>query len=62
MDKESLYNGIVALQRTLEADHDDLELMIPDCRRIKALAACYELRDYLANAIAGETVEPDWEC
>lgn len=32
-----------------------------DYRVVKALAACYELQDYLANAIAAEETEPDLE-
>lgn len=50
---KALYDGIVALEHDLEACHDD-PLGRPAYRLVKALAACYELQDYLANQMAAD--------
>lgn len=65
MDLRKLYDDIMELQAALELFHDDPELHIPDYRKIKALAATYELQEYLSNTIAaaeasGE-IEPEEE-
>ncbi len=65
MDLRAVYDAILELQERLVAQHHDAEIGCLDYRAIKALAATYELQDYLANAIAravatGE-LEPDPE-
>lgn len=52
MRLEEIYDSIVALQAELEAHHDDPELCRPDYRKIRALAATYDLQEYLADEIA----------
>ncbi len=59
MDLNGMYDAIMELQAKLEMDHDDPELHIPDYRKVKALAACYELQDYLSNAIAAGELEQE---
>lgn len=49
-----LYEGILDIQEELQAQHHDAEIGCLDYRVIKALAAAYELKDYLAGRIAIE--------
>lgn len=51
MDYEQFYNFVVEEEARLKAMN-----VSSDYRLCKALAACYELQDYLANRI-GEMVE-----
>ena len=59
------YDFIMALQEELAAKHHDAEIGCIDYKAIKALAATYELQDYLANriaqAVATGELEPDPE-
>lgn len=48
MDYEALYDGIMKLQRELRLE---TELSF-DYQEVKALAATYELQEYLAQRIA----------
>ena len=48
MDFAELYEAIVQLQAYLAGQHHDQEVGCLDYRVIKALAATYELQDYLA--------------
>lgn len=52
MDFEELYDAIVKLQGYLAGQHHDPEVGCLDYRVIKALAAAYELQDYLAMELA----------
>ena len=54
-DYRAGYDFIVALQEELAAKHHDAELGDLDYEIVKALAATYELQDYLANRIAQAT-------
>lgn len=47
-----LYEDITKLAQCLETDQSDLILGRPDYRKVKALGACYELQEYLANTLA----------
>ena len=47
MDYEQFYHYVVQESEVLKGDD-----IAGDYRRCKALAACYELMDYLANRIA----------
>lgn len=47
-----LYLGILELQEELSTQHHDAEIGCLDYKVIKALAATYELQDYLAGRIA----------
>jgi len=47
-----LYNDIAELAKRLEVDQKDSTLSRPDYRKVKALGACYELQEYLANMLA----------
>lgn len=47
-----LYDGIQTVQEELTAQHHDAEIGCLDYKVIKALAASYELQDYLAGRIA----------
>ena len=49
-----LYQGVLELQEGLQAQYHDAEAGCLDYRVIKALAATYELQDYLAGRIAIE--------
>lgn len=59
------YDFIMALQQELEAKHHDADFGWLDYKAVKALAATYELQDYLANriaqAVADGELEPDPE-
>lgn len=64
-DYRTAYDLIMNLQGELEAQHHDAEIGCLDYKAVKALAATYELQDYLVNRIAqavtsGE-IEPDEE-
>ena len=48
------YDFIIALQEELAAQHHDAEIGCLDYKVVKALAATYELQDYLSNRIARE--------
>lgn len=65
MDLRALYDAILELQERLVGQHHDAEAGCLDYKAIKALAATYELQDYLANAIpiavATGELEPDPE-
>ena len=52
MNQKALYDAILALQETLSAQIYDAEIGCPDYKVVKALAATYELQDYLACQIA----------
>ena len=52
IDYRDGYDFIVDLQRELVAQHHDAEIGCLDYKVIKALAATYELQDYLADRIA----------
>ena len=59
------YDFITALQGKLAAQHHDAEIGCLDYKVVKALAATYELQDYLANriaqAVADGELDPDEE-
>lgn len=52
MDYGAAYAMIMKLQEELAAQHHDAEIGCLDYKVVKALAATYELQDYLANMIA----------
>ena len=52
MDFAQLYDAIAELQEHLAGQHHDQEVGCLDYRVIKALAAAYELQDYLAMELA----------
>ena len=54
IDYDAAYDFIMALQEELAAQHHDAEIGCLDYKVVKALAATYELQDYLANRIAIE--------
>ena len=58
------YDFIIELQEELAAKQQD-EFGVPDYKAVKALAAAYELQDYLANriaqAVATGELDPDEE-
>ena len=66
MDLRAMYDAIIELQHDLRFEIQSYTLLSEaDYRKVKALAATYELQDYLANRIAeavnaGE-LEPDLE-
>lgn len=66
MDLRDVYDAIIDLQHDLRFEIQSYTLLSEaDYRKVKALAATYELQDYLANRIAeavnnGE-LEPDLE-
>lgn len=47
-----LYDKLAELMQLLELDQNDLILGRPDYQKVKALGACYELQEYLANMLA----------
>lgn len=47
-----LHNGILELQEELLQNPNDAEVGCLDYKKVKALAATYELQDYLANEYA----------
>lgn len=59
------YDFIMALQEELAKQHHDAEIGCLDYKVVKALAATYELQDYLANriaqAVATGELDPDEE-
>lgn len=59
MNLNSLYDVIVELQYELSQQHHDIEIGCLDYKVIKALAATYELQDYLTNRIAKECLDED---
>ncbi len=65
IDYRGGYDFIMSLQEELAAQHHDTEIGCLDYRVVKALAATYELQDYLANrvalAVASGELEPDPE-
>ena len=52
MDFAKLYDAIAELQEHLAGQHHDREVGCLDDQVIKALAATYELQDYLAMELA----------
>ena len=52
MDFAQLYDAIAELQEHLAGQHHDQEVGCLDDRVIKALAATYELQDYLVMRLA----------
>ncbi len=61
MKLHDLYDAIIEIQNDLAAQHHDAEIGCLDYKIIKALAATYELQDYLANRIAIECQDaPDY--
>ena len=65
IDYRAGYDFIMHLQKELEAKHHDADFGWLDYKAVKALAATYELQDYLANriaqAVADGELEPDPE-
>lgn len=65
IDYRNGYDFIVGLQEELVAQHHDAEIGCLDYKVVKALAATYELQDYLANritqAVACGELDPDPE-
>lgn len=65
VDYRAGYDFIMALQKELTAKQHDAEVGCLDYKAVKALAATYELQDYLANriaqAVAAGEFEPDPE-
>lgn len=61
MDFAQLYDAIAELQEHLAGQHHDQEVGCLDYRVIKALAATYELQDYLAMRLAGIPTEENWD-
>ena len=61
MDFAQLYDAIAELQEHLAGQHHDQEVGCLDYRVIKALAATYELQDYLAMRLAGIPAVENWE-
>ena len=59
MNLNNLYEAIIELQYELSGQHHDAEIDCLDYKVIKALAATYELQDYLANRIARECLDED---
>lgn len=52
IDYRTCYDLIMELQQELAAQHHDAEIGCIDYKVVKALAATYELQDYLASRIA----------
>lgn len=52
IELRQLYDGIMVLQEKLAGQHHDAEIGCLDYKVVKALAATYELQDYLASRIA----------
>lgn len=61
MNYKAAYDIIMELQAELIKDHDDPLLGCPDYLKVKALAATYELQEYLSNAIARAINEGELE-
>lgn len=61
MDFAQLYDAIAELQEHLAGQHHDREVGCLDDQLIKALAATYELQDYLAMRLAGIPAVENWE-
>lgn len=61
MDFAKLYDAIAELQEHLAGQHHDREVGYLDDQVIKALAATYELQDYLAMRLAGIPTEENWD-
>ena len=65
VDYRTCYDLIIDLQHDLAGQHHDAEIGCLDYKVVKALAATYELQDYLANriaqAVATGELEPDEE-
>lgn len=61
MDFAKLYDAIAELQEHLAGQHHDREVGCLDYQVIKALAATYELQDYLAMRLAGIPTEENWD-
>ena len=65
VDYRACYDLITDLQHDLAGQHHDAEIGCLDYKAVKALAATYELQDYLANriaqAVADGELEPDPE-
>ena len=63
LDYRTCYDWIIALQEELAEQHHDAEIGCLDYKVVKALAATYELQDYLANriaqAVATGEIEPE---
>ena len=53
------YDIIMALQEELAEQHHDAEIGCLDYKVVKALAATYELQDYLAGRITKETTDEE---
>ena len=52
LSDKNVYDAILCLENDLEREHHDAEIGCLDYRVIKALAACYELQDYLSGRMA----------
>ena len=52
VDLRAAYDVVMALQEHLQGQHHDAEIGCLDYRVIKALAATYELQDYISGQIA----------
>lgn len=66
MDLRAMYDDIIDLQGNLRFEIQSHTLLSEvDYRKVKALAATYELQEYLANQIAEAVndgdLEPDFE-
>lgn len=61
MDFAKLHDAIAELQEHLAGQHHDREVGCLDYQVIKALAATYELQDYLAMRLAGIPTEENWD-
>lgn len=61
MDFAKLYDAIAELQEHLAGQHHDREVGCLDDQVIKALAATYELQDYLAMRLAGIPAVENWD-
>ena len=59
LDYGVAYDIIMALQEELAEQHHDAEIGCLDYKVVKALAATYELQDYLASRIAKETTDEE---
>jgi len=61
MNYKAMYDGIIELQSELRFEIQSYTLLSEvDYRLVKALAASYELQDYLANKLAEEPDQEWW--
>ena len=59
LDYGVAYDVIISLQEELAEQHHDAEIGCLDYKVVKALAATYELQDYLAGRITKETTDEE---